>query len=346
MSGTSLDGLDLADVTFHINENNYDFHLNNGITLPFGKSLVKRLKNSANMSGLDLMLLSKDLEVFQANAVEKYLKDYLVHRDHVNFVAAHGHTVFHQPQNNWTLQIGNGPRMASMTGLPWICDFRSMDLALGGQGAPLVPIGDLYLFGKYADGFLNLGGFANLSFKKGDLMYAYDICPVNVVLNKLANNYNMPYDEDGKLSNGGKVITSMLSQLNALSFYEMEAPKSLGIEWVNLELAPILEPFPINNDLFATFYSHVAQQIVTNLEKNKVKKVFISGGGAFNKLLIGQIDASFSGQVVLPTSNIIAFKEAIIFAFLGLRRWEGKTNVLASVTGATRDSSSGIIHLP
>ncbi|MCC5923626.1 MAG: anhydro-N-acetylmuramic acid kinase, partial [Crocinitomicaceae bacterium] len=199
MSGTSLDGLDLADVTFIQNGDNYNFHLNHAITYSFEDDFSKRLKNAVSNSGFDLMLLSRDFEILQADAVENYIKEYAIQKDEIDFVATHGHTVFHQPANNWTLQIGNGPRMAAMTGMPWVCDFRTMDVALGGQGAPLVPIGDLFLFGNQADAFLNLGGFANLSYKKSNSIYAHDLCPVNVVLNQLANHYGLPYDQDGKL---------------------------------------------------------------------------------------------------------------------------------------------------
>jgi anhydro-N-acetylmuramic acid kinase len=264
-----------------------------------------------------------------------------------DFIASHGHTVFHQPNKGFTLQIGSGQSMAIELGLPVVCDFRSKDVALGGQGAPLVPIGDKKLFSGY-DACINLGGIANVSFdnEKGERV-AFDICPFNMGLNYLANKLGFDYDDAGKNAKKGKLSSVLLEELNQLDYYSQPYPKSLGVEWFNNYCLPLIndESIPVLDRLH-TFSHHVAAQIKITVEGIEGKKVLLTGGGAYNSFVIKVLKQTCDKSFVTPPGSIIDFKEALIFAFLGMLRMNEEINVLKSVTGAQKDSSSGIIVLP
>jgi len=260
-----------------------------------------------------------------------------------DFIASHGHTIFHKPDEQLTLQIGDGNTIAAITGYPVVFDFRSLDVSLGGQGAPLVPIGDKLLFGEY-DFCLNLGGFANISFEKNNQRMAFDICPVNFVLNHLAEKEHKSFDTDGELAKSGKVNPELLNELNLLAYYKLSSPKSLGREWVEEKVFPLLEKYNLSNiDLISTFTEHVAIQIARVIKNEKGNSLIITGGGAYNKYLIDRIKHHSNIRVLIPEALLVEYKEALVFAFLGLLRLRGEVNCLSSVTGASRDSSTGVL---
>jgi anhydro-N-acetylmuramic acid kinase len=252
--------------------------------------------------------------------------------------------VYHVPSMGYNMQIGHGANISAGTGLPVVCDFRSADIALGGQGAPLVPIGDKLLFGEY-DACLNLGGFANISFDMNGLRRAFDICPVNIILNRYANSVNMPYDEDGLIGRKGNINQSLFNKLNNLAYYKLGFPKSLSREWLDEAfISEIVSVECSEPDKLHTIYHHIEQQIKNVIEQYKLNKILVSGGGAYNKFLLELIKKNTNSQIILPDKKTIEFKEALVFAFLGLLRYLNRINCLASVTGASKDSSGGTIY--
>lgn len=347
MSGTSLDGLDIAHVALsHSNSGEWNYDLLQAETIPFPNRLLEKLQQAPELSGYHLSLLDKELGDFFGDSVLAFLAKNNLKKEDITAIASHGQTIFHQPDKGLTLQIGCGAALAVKTGIQVINDFRKKDVLLGGQGAPLVPIGDQLLFGKEADCFLNIGGFCNISLQKNGKTIAYDVCPGNLPLNKLANNKGKAYDQDGKLARSGEINFFLLDLLNNLDFYGQEAPKSLGIEWLELNFYPLIKfDKDIENNL-RTVIEHEASQIGNELTRQGVKKVYVTGGGAFNRFLLERIGHYFKGELVVPDAKIIAFKEAIIFALLGALRLENIPNCLSSVTGAPKDSCGGVIHEP
>ncbi|EMR03737.1 anhydro-N-acetylmuramic acid kinase [Cesiribacter andamanensis] len=351
MSGTSLDGLDLACCHFtRTAAGKWDYTVLAAETISYTEAWQQRLAHLMQADALTFVKTDRALGRWMGEQVRQFMN-----RHHVQpqAVASHGHTVFHQPEEGLTVQIGSGVSMMAACGIPVINDFRSLDVALGGHGAPLVPIGDQLLFSDY-DFCLNLGGIANISAQQGASRIAYDVCPANGVLNYLARRMDQPYDPDGRLAASGQLLPGLLQQLNALPYYALPGPKSLGYEWVEAEALPLIAsteaPVP---DLLYTVCEHIAQQITLSARqlmpkgKGEQKKLLATGGGAFNKHLIDRIDqhlAPFGIEVVLPDAQTIAFKEALIFAFLGVLRLRNEPNCLSSVTGARSDSSGGVIY--
>lgn len=347
MSGTSLDGIDLADVIFDVKSSKWNFKIIRTKSFYFPEDLLSKLKNADKIPASELFELDAELSLFYGSIVLEYLEKNKINQSEIDAVASHGQTVFHQPQKGYTVQIGNKPHAAIKCGLKWICDFRIKDVALGGNGAPLVPIGDFRLFYDYADSFLNLGGFSNISYMKNQKITAYDISPANIILNKVCSAISgKNFDENGDLGKNGKILDELLKKLNTIDYYSQKPPKSLGTEWLNSEFYPVLNPFDFNVDVLRTLYEHIAMQIARNLNDASIASVMISGGGAKNDFLIELIENYFNGKVIIPSDDIVDFKEAIIFAFLGALKLKGLNNILAEYSGAKCDSSSGIIHLP
>lgn len=285
------------------------------------------------------MHLHKEYGFHLGHTVNNFLKDC---RFLPEYIASHGHTVFHQPEKSLTFQLGDGAAIAAKTGLPVISDFRNLDVCLGGQGAPLVPIGDKLLFSEY-DYCLNLGGFANVSFKKNDRRIAFDICPVNIVLNEYAQKMGKDFDESGFLGRNGKPHFTLVEKLDCLDFYKQPAPKSLGREWVEQEFLPILQNYNLSvEDVLASLYEHISNQLSAIINKPN-SKVLITGGGAFNDFLIEQFKSKATSEIIIPDGELVNFKEALLFAFLGYRFLRNEVNCLASVTGAERDSVGGCL---
>ncbi|MBO7054429.1 MAG: anhydro-N-acetylmuramic acid kinase [Bacteroidales bacterium] len=334
MSGTSVDGLDVCAVRFA--GTNYEILAAESI--PYPADLHDKLLNAHTLSALELAQLHVDFGVYCGREVRDFVKKHSICAD---YVASHGQTVFHTPQTGLTLQIGSGAHIAAECGISTICDFRTLDVAMGGQGAPLVPIGDELLFPEY-DYCLNIGGFANVSTSVDGKRIAWDICPSNIVLNSFAQKLGYEFDKDGQLGRKGTVNEQILRKLNNLSYYASSAPKSLGREWVEQEILPILSQGKSLYDCLATYYEHCAMQIGKTLQ-GKDTKTLCTGGGVKNSLLMEKIAKYAQSQLVIPDEQVIDFKEALIFAYLGYLRVEGKPNCLATVTGARRDVCGGVV---
>ena len=339
MSGTSLDGIDLAEVFLTWENEQWIYEFGACETLEYPEEWRAKLQTAIVLSKDRLEELDKQYTTYLALQINDFIRTRGL--SDLDAICSHGHTVFHKPEEGLTLQIGNRPELAQLLQQTVVCDFRVQDVQLGGQGAPLVPIGDRLLFGNY-DACVNLGGFANISFElQGDRM-AFDLCPVNSVLNPLANQLGKPYDENGYLAKNGQLNQDLLNALNSLEYYKQHPPKSLGLEWVKEKVDPILGNFRIKpEDLLRTFTEHAAQQIVACLEENS--KVMFTGGGAFNGFLMQQIQKQKAFDLEIPERQLIEYKEALIFALLGVLKLRNEVNCLSSVTGASKDHSSGNI---
>jgi len=340
MSGTSLDGLDICYASYTLDKS-WSFELKKAVTKELPEALKKSLKNATQLNGLDLSLLNNSVGDFIGQSINDFININKISKAEIDFIASHGHTIFHQPNKRLTLQIGNGANISAKTKLPVICDFRTTDLALNGNGAPLVPIGDQFLFREY-DSCVNLGGISNISYNKESKRIAYDICPVNIVLNYLANKLSIEYDKGGKISESGKINAELLNQLNKLSYFNENPPKSLGYEWVYENVFPLLESKKMTTqDLLRTFTEHIAYQISINLPKGRS---LFTGGGTHNTFLMKRIVELSDSEIIIPSKEIIDFKEALIFGFLGILRWRNEVNTLSSVTGSSYDNIGGCIY--
>lgn len=339
MSGTSLDGIDIAHITL-VRKDVWSFQIHVAETIAYSTAMKQKLADAISYDASSIENLNEEYTAYLANEINQFIEKYKI--NNLIAVCSHGHTIFHKPENNYTLQIGNLPILAKIIKERVVCDFRVQDVELNGQGAPLVPIGDRLLFGDY-DYCLNLGGFANLSFEKGTQRIAYDICPVNVVLNHYSLKLGKEYDAGGAFAKAGKIQSSQLKSLNSLPFYKESAPKSLGMEWVNDHIFKILNP--LNTlDAIATFTEHIAIQIANQLSPQKT--LLITGGGAFNTYLIESLKKHTAVKIIIPEDEIVENKEALIFALLGVLKLRNANNCLSSVTGAKRDHSSGVIYVP
>lgn len=342
MSGTSLDGVDLAYISFKKNPN-WEFEIISAETISYSEEWIEILKNGMELSKVDLNTLNEKYTELLSTIILDFIK--LNNIKDIDAVCSHGHTILHQPQNGFTLQIGNLPMIEKNIGIPVVCDFRVQDVLLGGQGAPLVPIGDRLLFSKY-DYCLNLGGFSNISFENEGKRIAYDISPVNTVLNYYAKKLGFDYDDEGQIARSGNFNSDLFEKLNAIQYYSQTFPKSLGMEFVNETIFPLLHNFKISNkDILRTFVEHIAYQIGVSISKDS-KTLLITGGGAYNSFLINRMKFYLPNtELIIPNDAIVQFKEALIFALLGVLRLRNENNVLASVTGASKDHSSGVIYM-
>ncbi|GAF04363.1 anhydro-N-acetylmuramic acid kinase [Saccharicrinis fermentans] len=339
MSGTSLDGLDLVLCEFERLKSGWDFNMYDGKTVRYDEQMKRELSNAQDLSAYHFVELHKRFGAFMGQEVAKFVSGV----SGIDFVASHGHTVFHEPDKNVTFQIGCGAHIAAECGLNVVSDFRTLDIALGGQGAPLVPIGDKLLFGQYG-ACVNLGGFANISFDKKDKRIAFDICPLNIVLNDMVSRkYGLTFDVGGKIGAQGHVVDKLLKELNQLDYYQLSEPKSLAREWVERFLTPLFNEYESIDarDMLATCYWHFAKQIANVLNENRIESALFTGGGTFNTHLMNLIEDLSDAKIVIPRKEVIDFKEALIFAFLGVLRMERQVNCLSSVTGASVDNIGG-----
>ena len=338
MSGTSLDGLDLCCVSFDF-DGRWHYRIVKAESVDYPEDLRRKLATAQSMSSLDYARLHSDYGLYLGGQVRSFVERKQLK---VDLVASHGQTIFHQPGVRFTAQIGSGAGIAAVSGIDTVCDFRTTDVALGGQGAPLVPIGDAVLFGDF-DYCLNLGGFSNISFARGEKRLAYDISPVNYVLNHYAGLRGLAFDRDGELARSGCVCRDLLDRLNALPFYTQDGPKSLGREWVEQTVYPLIESYGLPvEDVLATFVEHVAAQIGRHVRGGRV---LTTGGGARNRFLLERMRATApQADYVVPDPLTIDFKEALIFALLGALYVAGLPNCLSSVTGAVRDNIGGCLY--
>lgn len=343
MSGTSLDGLDIAFCQFILDKGKWTFELLNSESIKYPDSLTIELKNALEFDEFQLMKLHNTLGKKFGQWTNEFIHKNKIKPD---LIASHGHTIFHDPKNNYTLQIAYGNEICKLTKTETISDFRSTNVALNGQGAPLVPIGDKLLFDEY-DLCLNLGGIANMSYSEKGKRLAYDICTCNMLLNHLANKEGLEFDDGGNLARTGNLISELLNVLNENMYYLSNGPKSIGLEWFNENIKSIIDK---NNestkDLLNTSCIHISNQIsiAINKHSNRSKKVLITGGGAHNYFLIEKLKENINCEIIIPSNEIINYKEAIIFAFMGVLRKLNIDNVLSSVTGSSKNHSAGIIY--
>lgn len=342
MSGTSLDGLDMAFCRFVVDENRrWKYGVLKAQTVSYPQDLRDKLATCMTFSGLELMQFDVDLGRFFATQVNAFLRDL----PRPQLIASHGHTVFHQPARGLTVQIGSGATIAALTGIATVCDFRCSDVARGGQGAPLVPMGDQLLFSEYG-ACLNLGGFANISFEdERGARRAFDVSPCNMALNGLAQQLGIEYDAGGALARSGNPNEELLRQLNDLPIYQELPRPSLAKEWFDSAFLPLLARSGAPTvDKLRTVCEHIAMQVGAAASSAKATKMLITGGGALNHFLIERISQHTDIQIVIPDDLTLHFKEAIIFALLGILRWRGEINCLKSVTHANRDNIGGSIY--
>ncbi|MCC6839660.1 MAG: anhydro-N-acetylmuramic acid kinase [Flavobacteriales bacterium] len=340
MSGSSLDGIDLALCRFETNGAHWAFTIEKAETASFPAGLRARLLHATGSDALEMARLHRDMGKAIGQACKAFQQG-----TEAALIASHGHTIFHQPDEGLTLQVGCGAHIAAHAGLPVVCDFRTKDVALGGQGAPLVPFGERLLFPAH-QAFVNLGGIANIAFHTEQQVIGYDVCPCNQALDFLAQESGNAYDADGAMARSGRVDEALLAQLDSLSFYRQAPPRSLGREWFEEQLKPLIGgPLPLA-DRLRTAVEHIAGLVAGELGRCGATTALCTGGGAHNGLLVERIAALGPCKPELPAGEIINYKEALIFAFLGLMRWQGEANTLASVTGAMRDSVGGAVYLP
>lgn len=342
MSGTSLDGLDLCLAQFEQVKGNWKYQILASQTISYSSQLRDELLHSPEITAQALVRLDYSYGLWVGEQVNRFIAKNRITPD---LIASHGHTVFHDPQQGYTLQIGKGSAIAATTGICCVSDFRSTDICLGGQGAPLVPIGDELLFSDF-DICLNLGGIANISYKNiENKRVAYDICPCNMVLNYLSNKFDKPFDKDGEIGKSGIIIPELLDKFNKLSYYSLPLPKSLAREWFEEYFLPIVKSSdkPINN-ILRTTYEHISYQIAKASNVFNNKNLLLTGGGAHNTFLIQLIRSKSSCNVVVPEQNTIDFKEALVFAFLGVLYIAKQEGALASATGAKRNSIAGCMY--
>ncbi len=348
MSGTSLDGLDLAFCHFWEQDGNWEFTIESTKDTAYDPRLKELLKNAIHLSEKDHSQLHKDYGLWLGEQAKFFIEE---HGIDVDFIASHGHTSHHRPEEGFTFQLGDGQLLANTSNQKVLCDFRTKDVSLGGQGAPLVPIGDRLLFHAF-DFCLNLGGISNMSFEKGGQRIAYDIGLANMPLNFVTEKLGLAYDENGNIARSGKLDLNLLNQLNNLAYYQLPYPKSTGYEWFIQDVVPLMQASKVSEaDLLHTLIHHNCEQIAREVHKNTSKtthRLLVTGGGALNQFFMDTLQEKLGSkvEVVIPTKTLIAFKEALVFALMGVLRNLNRINVLSSVTGAKENTSSGDIFFP
>jgi len=362
MSGSSLDGLDIAFVELQENGGKWSYEIVNADCHPYTDDWMEKLRNAVSLQAFDYQLLHADYGHYIGNQINHFIDKHSLHYK-VALIASHGHTVFHAPAKRMTAQLGDGAAIAAETNLPVITDLRALDVALGGQGAPIVPIGEKLLAGEH-DYFLNIGGIANISGTSGNGTgrWAFDVCPANRVLNMLANDAGQEFDEYGHIASTGEVNRPLLDNLNALEYYNLPYPKSLANDFGTHTIYPLIKKEKIaTNNALRTYVEHIAMQIKKAIMaaghvfqpdghgiQTPVLRMLITGGGAFNSFLVDRIQAHVGAlgiEVVIPDEKLVKYKEALIMAFIGVLRWRQEYTVLSSVTGATRDSIGGALWI-
>ena len=359
MSGSSLDGLDIAYVQFHENAGKWEFDIKAVECCEYTPDWKHKLESSIQLNALNYQLLDVAFGHWTGEQVNAFINKHQLQYQ-VQLIASHGHTTFHLPREKLTAQLGNGAAIAAQTGLPVITDLRSMDVALGGQGAPIVPVGDKLLFNDF-DFCLNIGGIANISYHQNETYLSFDICPANRVLNLLANEAGYELDDGGQMAEAGSLNASLLHMLNDLSYYKQDFPKSLSNSFGNDVVYPLIKQETGNHNIYDalhTYTVHIAEQVrnaaltidaKTDHAGSPVpRKMLVTGGGAFNRYLVKKIQERLAPlliEIVLPDENIIRYKEALIMALIGVLRWREENNCLASVTGAARNNIGGAVWM-
>lgn len=351
MSGSSLDGLDIVFAEFTEQAGKWSYDIKAADCYPFEDEWKEKLQSATSLSAYDYLLLHTSFGRYLGEQVNKFIDAH--HLQHqVQIIASHGHTVFHAPHLKMTAQLGDGAAIAATTGINVVSDLRALDIALNGQGAPIVPMGEKLLFADYPL-LLNIGGIANVSYRKDDEYIAFDVCPANRVLNMLSALSGKSFDENGDMASKGNVLNEVLDKLNGLGYYQQSYPRSLANQFGTDEVFPLL---PKDNiaDALRTYVEHIAIQIRKSIEgfldqgTNNNYQLLITGGGAHNNFLVSRIQdqlAALNVTVVVPENNIVDYKEALVMALLGILRWREQNTVLSSVTGAIRDSIGGAVWI-
>jgi anhydro-N-acetylmuramic acid kinase len=351
MSGSSLDGLDIAYCHLEETGGVWKYQIMNSACITLPEDFKTKFVNINSTSIHEYLTLDSAFGKWQGVQINEFIiNNNLEHK--VDLIASHGHTTLHNPAQGYSAQIGCGAQMAAATGIVVINNLRSVDVALGGQGAPIVPIAEQLLFKDY-NAFLNIGGISNISIANENNIIAFDVCPANRVLNYLSNIISLQYDANGAEAAKGNVHQQLLNELNALQFYQKQAPKSLSNEFGTAIILPIFEKYNCSiQDKLRTACEHIAIQIVAAIEVNNINKtplkMLITGGGAFNTFLINLIKdkcAKHNCEIAIPDAETINYKEALAMALIGALRWREENNVLASVTGASRNSIGGALWL-
>jgi anhydro-N-acetylmuramic acid kinase len=352
MSGSSLDGLDIVFAEFYEETTSWNFEIKAADCYEYPSEWKDRLQNATSLNALDYQLLHADYGHYLGTEVNRFISGNNLQYQ-VGLIASHGHTTFHVPSRKMTAQLGDGAAIAAETKLPVVSDLRAMDLAFGGQGAPIVPIGEKLLLRDYSL-FLNLGGIANISFNLPGKYIAFDVCPANRVLNLVAATVNKEYDAGGQMAALGNVNIQLLDKLNASDYYKLPYPKSLANDFGTNDLFPLMQSFGLShNDLLRTYVEHIVQQIKFSIADHHDaempnQKLLVTGGGAFNSFLMDRLSEELSPigiEVVVPSENLVKYKEALIMGLIGVLRWRQEYNILSSVTGAERDSIGGAIWI-
>jgi anhydro-N-acetylmuramic acid kinase len=351
MSGSSLDGLDIAFVEFEETAGKWQFELLETACIPYPPEWRKKLTDPATLSARDYLLLHTDYGHYLGRCVNDFMEEKgLAYR--VQLIASHGHTAFHIPDRKMTAQLGDGAAIAAVTGIRTITDLRNVDMALGGQGAPIVPIGEKFLFPEY-DFFLNIGGIANLSVNQ-ETFIGFDVCPANRILDLLAAESGKGYDENGNGAASGSLNEDVFRQLNAFPYYQLPFPKSLSNDFGLKEIFPLLSNAGLSSaDALHTYSRHIVFQISKSLLKLKESmpalgkmRLLITGGGAHNRFIVDKLrEAVMPGGIecLVPEGKLTDYKEAVIMALMGALRWREDINVMCSVTGASKDSINGAV---
>lgn len=350
MSGSSLDGLDIVYTHLEEVRGQWSFEIKNAACLLYSTEWANQLRSALKLNIADFLKLHTRYGHYLGEQVNAFIAEHgLDHK--VDFIASHGHTTFHHPKEKTTFQLGDGAAIAAVTSLPVISDLRALDVALGGQGAPIVPVGDKLLFTGY-DYLLNLGGIANLTVKNGEAISAFDVCPANQVLNALAQRVGKDFDEYGNLAASGSLLMDVLGDVNDQTYYKQTGPKSLSNEMaMELVFPSLMESGHSTEDMLYTMVQHIADQVAAAVAQNPVStspaKMLVTGGGAFNPFLVHKIQEALgmNVNVIVPDENVIQFKEAVVMALIGALRWREENNVYSSVTGASRDSIGGALWM-
>jgi anhydro-N-acetylmuramic acid kinase len=350
MSGSSIDGIDIVFTELLEQGGAWQYEIQHTACVPYDKIWYQKLQQSVFLSAKDYLLLHIEYGQFIGQEINKFIDEKNLQHQ-VNLISSHGHTTFHLPEKKMTHQLGDGAAIAAKTKLPVVSDLRSIDVAFGGQGAPIVPLGERLLFNEY-NYFLNIGGIANISVHKLNEVIAFDVCAANRVLNMLAQKMDLAYDNEGLISSQGRLNEDLLQKLNALEYYKLPAPKSLANSFGTDIVYPLLNSFNMNvEDTLCTYIEHICVQIKNSLQafkEDKVQYLFITGGGAFNTFLIKRLQKNLDEinfEIVIPSNEVIKYKEALIMALLGALRWREQYTVLSSATGASRNSIGGALWL-
>lgn len=381
MSGSSLDGLDIAFVEFHEQAGAWTYEIKATECYAYSPEWTERLKKATTLNALDYQLLHTAYGHHIGQLVNAFIEEYSLDYQ-VQLIASHGHTTFHVPAQKMTAQLGDGAAIAATTGINVVSDLRAMDVALGGNGAPIVPIGEKLLLKEYPL-FLNIGGIANVSCNLTNNYIAFDVCPANRVLNMLANKAGKPFDDAGQMAAGGTLQPELLNILNSLEYYRLPPPKSLANDFGTDVVYPLLAGPRLGikdtwiQDSLRTYAEHIAIQVKNALQgatgydpdyagassgqgpraagneqpatsDQQSNKLLVTGGGAHNAFLIERLTAllrEINIAVVVPDKKLVDFKEAIIMALIGVLRWREENNVLASVTGSLRNSIGGAVWI-